>query len=251
MGRHASTLALTLLFLLVPAALLAGHSANTTDGQAKDPAGEATANWKVRVLKVTREESFRAMTTPGSGGIPKNIYISPSEKDGILALVQIELEALSAETGRPTDRIQDHKKRLGEEASDYLLGKMPKTVDRLTAALHEPANVEKVPTRLFITTGAILEVNRKTVTPTWVDVQGEAYGLAVLEEGVLIKGGKFDPAKDPCIFYGKKDIMAAWVQPKRKITMTLVYSVPKEAKSASLRVYNLAPVEVGFEKEQK
>ncbi len=201
--------------------------------------------WKVRLLEASLANEYRE---------GEQAVFRPTRAGERIAQVRVEFEATSAAPGALAERLAAAE--LTPAAREFLAGKgdAAKTYREMVARFGEKKYPEKEqellakPSRLFSSQRALLLLGEARERPFFTDLP-RGYGVWIHPGGVTW-GDDTRGLPDHALvrFVRQSGLTAALVQPNKKATLTLLYSVPAGTEKARLLFYDHAPIEVRFEK---
>lgn len=202
---------------------------------------EELLTWKVELVRTERAPRF---------SIDRENYFLPSEERRLLALVTVRFEAMSATAGTLDDRLKDGINYLSEDALDFLKGRGKIVNIYRQFQPDDRARLAK-PARLFISNQVnLVSDDRFRCHPVWTSSPEPcAYGSTIKERASFHIG---NPSGDPAVirYIRARDYTVALVQPRKPVTLTLVFDIPAELGTGTLDFYDCEPITVTLPTER-
>ena len=203
---------------------------------------EQLGGWQVKVLSAEKKGYY------SEGTYGNETTFSPG-RGRSAGIVEVEFQALSASPGTPSQRLDPVRKILSADAIRYLEGNTLSGSGSKFGS--EGRELLRKPCQLFLTMNARLELaGGESVLPQLTDAPS-GYGWTLMPQS---GGGSVSTFTmtysddDPTVlrFVRGGGMTAALVQPKRPVTLKLIYAVPSTTTSGTLYFCDCPPVAIRF-----
>jgi len=193
--------------------------------------------WKVNLLRATLDKDYTEDDT----------RVTPSSSS-MLAVLRVEFEATSASPGSPADRLQPGVGILSADALDYLAGKKELVeADVLQNIARTERERLTKPARLFLSSQVDLVLSDHTRLHSLYTSCPPGYGVTVLSESGRLSQSFGGGQEEAVLRYLRgPTLTAVLVQPRKKVELSLLYTVPQKTERATLQFYDCPPVAIVF-----